>query len=186
MGSASSVSTEESGADKVPVITLRNITTTIKPGSLVAVVGSVGSGKSSLLSAILGEMESIGDSKVYVPRDEIDKGKNGYVSYCTQSPWVINDTLKGNILFGREFDQERYDEILRACALLDDIAVLPAGDATEIGERGINLSGGQKARVSLARAMYSDANIYLLDDPLAAVDPQVASHIFTKCIRGRL
>jgi len=132
--SSASVSTEESAADKVPIITLRNITTTIKPGSLVAVVGSVGSGKSSLLSAILGEMESIGDSKVYVPRDEIDKGKNGYVSYCTQSPWVINDTLKGNILFGREFDQERYDEILSACALLDDIAVLPAGDATEIGK----------------------------------------------------
>ena len=132
--SSSSVSTEESGADKVPVITLRNITTTIKPNSLVAVVGSVGSGKSSLLSAILGEMESIADSKVYVPREEKYKDKVGYVSYCTQSPWVINDTLKGNILFGREFDEERYQKILSSCALLDDIAVLPAGDATEIGK----------------------------------------------------
>ena len=132
--SSSSVSTEESGADKAPIITLRNISTTVKPNSLVAVVGSVGSGKSSLLSAILGEMESIGNSKVHVPRNDADKGKDGYVSYCTQSPWVINDTLKGNILFGREFDQERYDKILSVCALLDDIAVLPAGDMTEIGK----------------------------------------------------
>lgn len=185
--SSSSVSTEESGADKVPIITLRNITTTIKPNSLVAVVGSVGSGKSSLLSAILGEMESIGDSKVYVPRDDINKGKDGYVSYCTQSPWVINETLKGNILFGREFDEERYEKILSACALLDDIAVLPAGDATEIGERGINLSGGQKARVSLARAMYSsDTRLLLLDDPLSAVDSHVGEHLFSEAIAGEI
>jgi len=183
--SSSSVSTEESGADKVPIITLRNITTTVKPNSLVAVVGSVGSGKSSLLSAILGEMESIGDSKVYVPRDEKYKGKDGYISYCTQSPWVINDTLKGNILFGREFDQGRYDKILSACALLDDIAVLPAGDMTEIGERGINLSGGQKARVCLARAMYStDTRLLLLDDPLSAVDSHVGEHLFSEAIAG--
>jgi len=183
--SSSSVSTEESGADKVPVITLRNITTTIKPNSLVAVVGSVGSGKSSLLSAILGEMESIADSKVYVPREEKYKGKVGYLSYCTQSPWVINDTLKGNILFGREFDEVRYQKILSSCALLDDIAVLPAGDATEIGERGINLSGGQKARVSLARAMYSeDTKLLLLDDPLSAVDSHVGEHLFSEAIVG--
>lgn len=134
LSSASSLSTEESGADKTPVITLRNITTHIKPGSLVAVVGSVGSGKSSLLSAILGEMESIGDSKVYAPRMESEKGRDGFISYATQSPWVVNDTLKGNILFGREYDEERYQKILFACALLDDIAVLPAGDQTEIGK----------------------------------------------------
>jgi len=131
--STSSVSTEESGIDKVPVITLRNITTHIRPGSLVAVVGSVGSGKSSLLSAILGEMESIGNSKVHLPKTEAEKNMDGFVSYCNQSPWVINDTLKGNILFGRPFDEERYQRILNVCALLDDIAVLPAGDATEIG-----------------------------------------------------
>ena len=131
--SASSVSTEESGAEKIPIITLRNITTHIRPGSLVAVVGSVGSGKSSLLSAILGEMESIGNSKIYVPRTEPEKEMNGFVSYCTQSPWVINETLRGNILFGRPYDEERYEKILSVCALRDDIAVLPAGDATEIG-----------------------------------------------------
>jgi len=183
--SASSVSTEESAVDKTPVITLRNITTHISTGSLVAVVGSVGSGKSSLLSAILGEMESIGGSKVYVPRsgDEVDM--DGFASYCTQSPWVVNDTLQGNILFGRAYDEERYQNVLRVCALLEDIAVLPAGDQTEIGERGINLSGGQKARVSLARAIYSSkTRLLLLDDPLSAVDSHVGEHLFSEAISG--
>jgi len=183
--SSSSVSTEESGADKTPVITLRNITTHITPGSLVAVVGPVGSGKSSLLSAILGEMESIGNSKVYVPRTETEKDMDGFASYCTQSPWVINDTLRGNILFGRDYDEDRYETILNACALKDDIAILPAGDQTEIGERGINLSGGQKARVSLGRAMYSaETRLLLLDDPLSAVDSHVGSHLFSEAIAG--
>lgn len=181
--SMSSAGTESS--DKTPKITLRNITCQIAPGSLVAVVGSVGSGKSSFLSAVLGEMESIHDSKVYVPRygEEIDM--HGFASYCTQSPWVVNDTLRGNILFGREYNEERYNKILECCALLDDIAVLPAGDMTEIGERGINLSGGQKARVSLARAMYSEeTRMLLLDDPLSAVDSHVGEHLFSHAIAG--
>jgi ABC-type multidrug transport system fused ATPase/permease subunit len=127
--------TDEEG-NRVPVITLRDISVTVRPGSLTAVVGSVGSGKSSLLSAMLGEMEPIHGSKVYMPRDHATKSKAGFVSYCAQSPWVVNDTLKGNILFGREFDQARYDEVVEACALLDDLAVLPAGDMTEIGEKG--------------------------------------------------
>jgi ATP-binding cassette subfamily C (CFTR/MRP) protein 1 len=183
--SSSSVATDESGVEKVPIITLRNITTHIQPGSLVAVVGSVGSGKSSLLSAMLGEMESIGGSKVYAPRDESEKEMLGFASYCTQSPWIVNNTLRGNILFGRPFDEDRYTEILRVCALLDDIAVLPAGDQTEIGERGINLSGGQKARVSLARAMYSnETRLLLMDDPLSAVDSHVGEHLFTQAISG--
>jgi ATP-binding cassette, subfamily C (CFTR/MRP), member 1 len=128
---SSSVMTDGSGRGMG--ITLQNINCQIAPGSLVAVVGSVGSGKSSILSAILGEMESIQNSKVYVPRKEGERNMDGFVSYCAQSPWIVNDTLRGNILFGREYDEERYSRVLECCALMDDIAVLPAGDMTEIG-----------------------------------------------------
>ena len=114
-----SVATEAMSA---PSITLQDLDCTIEAGHLVAVVGSVGSGKSSFLSAILGEMEPVDKSAVYIPRAEESQG---FVSYCTQSPWIVNDTLRGNILFGREFDQARYDEILSACALEDDLNVLP-------------------------------------------------------------
>jgi len=167
------------------VETLRNLNITIESGELIAIVGTVGSGKSSFLSAILGEMEPLNDSKVYIPRgaDMTNDGK--FISYCCQTPWVVNDTLRGNILFGREFDEERYDEVLEACALRDDLTVLPAGDQTEIGERGINLSGGQKARVSLARALYSKCSkLLLLDDPLSAVDSHVGEHLFKNAIIG--
>jgi len=167
-------------------ITLRDITCDIAPGQLVAIVGTVGSGKSSLLSAVLGEMEAVNDSKVYVPRDNAEHETNSdFISYCAQSPWVVNDTLRGNILFGRKYNKERYDEVIEACALLDDLGVLPAGDKTEIGEKGINLSGGQKARVGLARAMYSrDTKLLLLDDPLSAVDAHVGEHLFKRAITG--
>jgi ATP-binding cassette subfamily C (CFTR/MRP) protein 1 len=179
----SSVISEDGG--KGGGITLQDITCEIEAGSLVAVVGSVGSGKSSFLSAILGEMEAIDDSKVYSPRTEEEKNMKGFASYCTQSPWVINDTLRGNIMFGREFDEDRYNRVVKCCALMDDIVILPAGDMTEIGERGINLSGGQKARVSLARALYSDqTRLLLLDDPLSAVDSHVGEHLFSKAIAG--
>lgn len=181
-GSRSSEATELTSS-KGSVITLRDINCHIPSGSLVAVVGTVGSGKSSLLSAILGELEPIHDSKVYLPRPQ--GRKDGFVSFCSQTPWVVNDTLRGNILFGRHFDSERYEEVIDACALRDDLAVLPAGDMTEIGERGINLSGGQKARVSLARAMYSkETKVVLLDDPLSAVDSHVGEWIFSKAISG--
>lgn len=185
---AQSIASAESGGSRsAGGITLQDITCEIEAGSLVAVVGAVGSGKSSFLSTILGEMESINESKVYVPRDESDKGRDGFISYCTQSPWVVNDTLRGNILFGREYDEERYNRVIECCALLDDITVLPAGDMTEIGERGINLSGGQKARVALARAMYSDkTRMLLLDDPLSAVDSHVGEHLFSKAIAGEI
>lgn len=100
---------------------------------------------------------------------------------------MVNDTLRGNILFGREFDQERYDAVLEAWALIEDLEILPAGDLTEIGERGINLSGGQKARVSLARALYSkNTRLVLMDDPLSAVDAHVGEHIFPNAIEGPL
>uniref|UniRef100_A0A8C9LAD4 Uncharacterized protein n=1 Tax=Pavo cristatus TaxID=9049 RepID=A0A8C9LAD4_PAVCR len=145
-----------------------SVTLDIKPGSLVAVVGAVGSGKSSLISAMLGEMENI-------------KGHiniQGSLAYVPQQAWIQNATLKDNILFGSELDEARYQKVIKACALLPDLELLPAGDQTEIGEKGINLSGGQKQRVSLARAVYNDADIYILDDPLSAVDAHVGKHLF--------
>lgn len=167
-------------------MTLIDINITIEAGSLVAVVGSVGSGKSSLLSAILGEMEPNPKTHVYVPRESY-MPKNDFVSYCCQSPWIVNDTLRGNILFGREFHKARYEKVIHAAALVDDFHMLPSGDMTEIGERGINLSGGQKARISLARALYStDTKLLLLDDPLSAVDAHVGEHLFTKALAGEI
>ncbi|XP_010191647.1 PREDICTED: canalicular multispecific organic anion transporter 1, partial [Mesitornis unicolor] len=147
---------------------IRDVTLDITPGSLVAVVGAVGSGKSSLVSAMLGEMENI-------------KGHiniQGSMAYVPQQAWIQNATLKDNILFGSELDEARYQQVIKACALLPDLELLPAGDQTEIGEKGINLSGGQKQRVSLARAVYNDADIYVLDDPLSAVDAHVGKYLF--------
>ncbi|XP_053804481.1 ATP-binding cassette sub-family C member 2 [Vidua chalybeata] len=147
---------------------IRDVTLDVAPGSLVAVVGAVGSGKSSLVSAMLGEMENI-------------KGHiniQGSLAYVPQQAWIQNATLKDNIIFGSELDEARYQQVLKACALLPDLELLPAGDQTEIGEKGINLSGGQKQRVSLARAVYSNADIYILDDPLSAVDAHVGKYLF--------
>ncbi|XP_033917701.1 ATP-binding cassette sub-family C member 2 isoform X1 [Melopsittacus undulatus] len=147
---------------------IRDVNLDITPGSLVAVVGAVGSGKSSLVSAMLGEMEHI-------------KGHiniQGSLAYVPQQAWIQNATLKDNILFGSELDETRYQQVIKACALLPDLELLPAGDQTEIGEKGINLSGGQKQRVSLARAVYSNADIYVLDDPLSAVDAHVGKYLF--------
>jgi len=164
-------------------ITLKNIRCKINAGELIAVVGKVGSGKSSFLSAILGEMETVDDSKVYIPGGDCD----GFLAYCPQTPWVINETIRGNIVFNRTFDEARYNKVLHACALQDDLEALPAGDMTAIGERGINLSGGQKARVALARALYSsNTKLMLLDDPLSAVDGHVGEHLFSEAICGEL
>ncbi|XP_077205501.1 ATP-binding cassette sub-family C member 2 isoform X2 [Paroedura picta] len=151
---------------------IKDITLKVPHGHLVAIVGAVGSGKSSLLSAMLGEMENI-------------KGHiniQGSVAYVPQQAWIQNATLKDNILFGSPLDEARYQQVLEACALLPDMQLLPGGDLTEIGEKGINLSGGQKQRVSLARAVYNNADIYLLDDPLSAVDSHVGRHIFDKVL----
>ncbi|KAG0076583.1 Multidrug resistance-associated protein 1 [Podila epicladia] len=147
---------------------LQDISLTFDRGSLTAIVGRVGQGKSSLLSAIIGEMYKIQGSL----------STSGRVAYVPQHAWILNATLRDNILFGKPYDRQRYKHILFACGLESDIAMLPAGDATEIGERGINLSGGQKQRVSLARAAYDDADIYLLDDPLSAVDAHVEKHLW--------
>ncbi|KAJ2821040.1 hypothetical protein GGI24_004321, partial [Coemansia furcata] len=149
--------------------TLKNIDIECKRNQLVAVIGRVGAGKSSLVSAILGDMVKIAGSVTV----------RGSLAYVPQQAWIMNATLRDNILFGHQFDPELYDRVLDACALRPDLEMLPAGDMTEIGEKGINLSGGQKARVSLARAVYAQADIYILDDPLAAVDAHVGKHIFT-------
>ncbi|GAB9476483.1 Abc transporter c family member 2, partial [Globisporangium polare] len=145
----------------------------IDPGSLVMIVGSVGSGKSSLLSALLGEMVVV-EGAVSV---------QGEVSYVSQEAWIRNSSVKDNILFESAFDAHRYRKVLKATQLPLDLQALPDGDETEIGERGINLSGGQKARVAIARAMYrSHYDILMMDDPLSAVDAHVARAIFSQCI----
>jgi len=184
-GSVSSGSVLGAADTLQDIDTLSDITATIAAGEIVAVVGAVGCGKSSFLSAILGEMEPKNNSNVYIPRNSDASMKSSFMSYCSQSPWVVNDTLRGNILFGRVFDEERYKLIVDACALTSDLVILPAGDMTEIGERGINLSGGQKARVSLARALYArDTKIMLFDDPLSAVDSHVGEHLLNNALMG--
>uniref|UniRef100_A0A4W5KT46 ABC-type glutathione-S-conjugate transporter n=1 Tax=Hucho hucho TaxID=62062 RepID=A0A4W5KT46_9TELE len=142
------------------------------PGKLVAVVGVVGSGKSSLISAMLGEMHS---AKGFV-------NVQGSVALVPQQAWIQNATLRDNILFGYPLEDSRFQATLEACALGPDLELLPGGDQTEIGEKGINLSGGQKQRVSLARAAYSQADVYLLDDPLSAVDSHVGKHLFEEVV----
>ncbi|XP_064490303.1 multidrug resistance-associated protein 1-like isoform X2 [Ornithodoros turicata] len=151
---------------------LKDINLTVPKGSLVAIVGKVGSGKSSLISAILGDME----------RRHGTINTQGSVAYVAQQAWIQNATVRDNILFQKEMDSDRYNATVEQCALQSDLAVLPGGDMTEIGEKGINLSGGQKQRVSLARAVYSGADLYLLDDPLSAVDSHVGKHIFENVI----
>ncbi|KNE58349.1 hypothetical protein AMAG_03933 [Allomyces macrogynus ATCC 38327] len=155
---------------------LRDINLAIPKGQLVAIIGKVGSGKSSLLSAIVGEMKRTSGSVVL----------DGKLAYCPQVPWIQNASLKENVLFGADYDDEAYRRAIYLSALQKDLERLPAGDATEIGEKGINLSGGQKARANLARALYSDANIMLMDDILAAVDAHVAAFLFHACIKSSL
>ena len=164
---------ESSSSDEMVPFSLENINLKIKAGQTVAVVGSVGSGKSSLLAAILGEMET--DSAYPVERA-------GRVAYAAQSAFIVNGTVKENICFGREWDEKRYEDVLDACCLRPDLKTLTNGDASEIGEQGINLSGGQKQRLSLARAVYSDADLVLLDDVLSAVDAHVGAQIWEEVI----
>nr|XP_031322068.1 multidrug resistance-associated protein 4 isoform X2 [Camelus dromedarius] len=152
--------------------TLRGLSFTVRPGELLAVVGPVGAGKSSLLSAVLGEL----------PPSQGLVSVHGRIAYVSQQPWVFSGTVRSNILFGKKYEKERYEKVIKACALKKDLQLLEDGDLTVIGDRGTTLSGGQKARVNLARAVYQDADIYLLDDPLSAVDAEVSRHLFELCI----
>ncbi|XP_076687192.1 ATP-binding cassette sub-family C member 5-like isoform X2 [Andrena cerasifolii] len=145
-------------------------------GELVGICGQVGSGKSSLLLAALGQLKMI---QGHISRE-------GSCAYVSQQAWIVNATLKENILFGNQFDAKRYYQALTVCNLKEDVNMLPGGDETEIGERGINLSGGQKQRIALARALYANRDIYFLDDPLSAVDVHVGSYIFKNLILGAL
>jgi len=180
-------SSDHEGKDKwspSSLLSLRRVCMYVKPGEFVAVVGGVGAGKSTLINSILGEGRPLTGTGLAV------KGK---LAAFLQTPFIMNDTVENNILFGHSspegsdgkdgvFSDERYELALKACSLSHDLSMLPYGDQTEIGEKGITLSGGQKARVALARCFYHDADIYLLDDPIAAVDSHVAKELFHSCI----
>ena len=148
--------------------TLKDINLKVQQGMRVAVCGTVGSGKSSLLSCILGEVPKISGTVKLC----------GTKAYVAQSPWIQSGKIEENILFGKEMEREKYERVLEACSLKKDLEILSFGDQTVIGERGINLSGGQKQRVQIARALYQDADIYLFDDPFSAVDAHTGSHLF--------
>lgn len=156
--------------------TLNQVNVTLGNNKLIAIIGPVGCGKSSLVQSILGELL-------------LDSGTievNGDISYASQEPWLFSASIRQNILFGMPYDKKRYQEVVRVCALERDFTLFPNSDKTLVGERGTSLSGGQKARINLARAVYRDTSIYLLDDPLSAVDSHVGRHLFDECIKKYL
>lgn len=159
-----------------PDRTLTSINLRVQPTTCVAVIGKVGAGKSSLIQAILGELPIEG-GHIQV---------NGTISYAAQEPWLFSGSIRQNILFGEPMEKERYRAVIKACSLTRDIELWSEGDKTIVGERGMSLSGGQKARINLARAVYRKADIYLLDDPLSAVDAHVGRHLFDSCIKDYL
>ncbi|RWS13438.1 multidrug resistance-associated protein 7-like protein, partial [Dinothrombium tinctorium] len=163
------------------LFTLGPISFSIKRGTFIGVIGEVGTGKSSLLSAMIGELLRI-DGNFGINRAELTKG----IGFVSQEPFIQNGTIRSNILFGKTFDFNLYNSVLDTCALLPDFEMLPNKDNSQVGDRGVALSGGQKSRIALARALYQEFNVYLLDDPFASVDIHVAKHIYTKCIMQML
>ena len=153
--------------------TLDNVSLSATDGKLVGITGPVGSGKTSLLMTILGELPTTSGKISCI----------GKMAFVSQTPWVYSGTVRDNIVFGKEFHEQKYRKVIKVCDLEKDIESFTKRDLTEIGQRGVILSGGQRARVSLARAIYSDADIYLLDDPLSAVDAKVGKHLFHRCIK---
>nr|XP_023018986.1 multidrug resistance-associated protein 4-like [Leptinotarsa decemlineata] len=157
---------------KLPENILQGVNFYVASNQLVAIVGPVGGGKTSLLNVILRELTPT----------EGSVGVKGTISYASQEPWVFGASIRQNILFGQDYDPKKYDEVIRVCALQSDFARFTHGDRTLVGERGVTLSGGQRARINLARAVYKKADIYLLDDPLSAVDARVGKQLFEECI----
>ncbi|XP_072823404.1 ATP-binding cassette sub-family C member 12 isoform X4 [Vicugna pacos] len=159
-----------------PKSVLHNISFVVRKGKVLGICGNIGSGKSSLIAALLGQMQ-LQQGIVAV---------SGTLAYVSQQAWIFHGNVRENILFGEKYDHQRYQHTVHVCALQEDLRSLPYGDLTEIGERGLNLSGGQRQRISLARAVYSNHEIYLLDDPLSAVDAHVGKHVFEECIKKAL
>jgi ATP-binding cassette, subfamily C (CFTR/MRP), member 1 len=210
LDSSQSSTTSDSGGEETQVfnvddsIQVKDLDIQIQKGEFICVIGEVGSGKSSLINALLGDMIYMSDDTIgeyqgkkmddAVRHELIEKSKEhkgivkigGSVSYVQQSPWIQNKTIRDNILFGLPLDENKYNRIIELCELASDLEILPGGDLTEIGEKGINLSGGQKARISLARAIYADADIILMDDPISALDSNVKKSIFNKLFLGEL
>ncbi|CAN6616690.1 ATP-dependent bile acid permease [Trichomonascus vanleenenianus] len=170
---------------------LRDISVDFPAGQFSVIVGPTGSGKTAMLMGLLGEMD-LEEGKIFLPgaeaREDVkidpSTGFTETVAYCAQQAWLLNDTLRNNILFASEYNEEWYNQVLEACSLKRDLEILEAGDQTEVGEKGIALSGGQKQRISLARAIYSRSRHLLLDDCLSAVDSHTALAIYQNCITG--
>jgi ABC-type multidrug transport system fused ATPase/permease subunit len=187
------IQSPRSTTDNSVAFRLINIDVEFIPGQLNIIAGATGSGKTSLLMALLGEMKLL-EGCLQLPggfvrqklRPDPQTGLTESIAYCAQQAWLVNDTIKENILFASPYDEERYKAVLSACALERDLAILVAGDQTLVGEKGITLSGGQKQRISLARAMYCNSKHLLLDDCLSAVDSHTARHIFEEAIMGSL
>ncbi|KAK6867366.1 Multiple drug resistance-associated protein-like transporter 1 [Candida tropicalis] len=177
---------EESEVQDTPSsnVALKDINFLAQKSKLTCVVGKVGSGKSTLIKAILGDVPikvgSYSDDAANGPSPSVETF--GSIAYCPQNPWILNGTVKENILFGHKYDPEFYRRTVDACELVSDFKNLPDGDKTVVGEKGISLSGGQKARISLARSVYARADIYLLDDILSAVDAHVGKNIIRKVL----
>ena len=157
-------------------VTLKNINFTVKPGEIIAIIGEVGCGKSSLLQAILNSLILLN------PKECDGIHINGRIGYHAQIPWIQNDTIRNNIIFTNEFNEEKYNNVLELCQLNEDLESFVGKDLTEIGEKGVNLSGGQKVRISLARIIYDEPDIYLFDDPISALDANVGKKIMENCI----